>query len=245
MSLHLVPRNINVFYSCVMKVHLYFINFNDSFYLPFLARHYSYCNKVVMYDNYSTDNSADIAKQLGFEVRYFGKRGELNDQHYLDIKNHCWKESRGHADYVIVCDADEFLHADINSLTSSIPASDGFNMISESLPVQDVLEIKTGTPDPSYGKQIIFDPNRIQEINYVHGCHVNHAVGIITSHDRIKMLHYRMIGGVYRIINRHRVYLHRMSDFNHKHNMGHHYKHTDAAKKSEWAAIKSNATVVI
>ena len=228
-----------------MRVHLYFINFNDSFYLPFIARHYKFCERIVMYDNYSTDNSVDLAKSLGFEVRMFGRKGELNDQHYLDVKNHCWKESRGVANYVIVCDADEFLLADINTLTCSLPTAEGFNMISNTLPSQYMLEITTGTPDPSYAKQIIFDPNRITEINYVHGCHVNNAQGNITSGQTVKMLHYRMIGGVYRIINRHRVYLHRMSAFNHKHNMGHHYKHSDNQKKEEWATIMNNSRVVI
>ena len=63
--------------------------------LPFLKIHYgSFCNKIVMYDNYSTDGSVNFAKKLGFEVRTFGKKGELNDQYYLDVKNNCWKEEK-------------------------------------------------------------------------------------------------------------------------------------------------------
>jgi glycosyltransferase involved in cell wall biosynthesis len=227
------------------RFHLYFINFNDSYYLPFLAKHYAFCERITMFDNYSTDNSVELAKSLGFEVKYFGKQGELNDQHYLDVKNNCWKESRGHADYVIVCDADEFLFGDYNNVTCSLPMSDGYNMISNSLPKQNITEINTGTFDVNYGKQIMFCPNRIYEINYVHGCHVNKAVGDITSHNTMKMLHYRMIGGVYRIINRHRVYLQRMSQFNHKHNMGHHYKHSEAAKREEWNTLMAAAKIVI
>jgi hypothetical protein len=198
-----------------------------------------------MFDNYSTDNSVELAKSLRFEVKYFGKPGELNDQHYLDVKNNCWKDSRGHADYVIVCDADEFIWGDYTNVTCSIPKSIGYNMISNMLPKKEITEIKTGTFDVNYGKQIMFDPNRISEINYVHGCHKNNAVGNITSHDTMKMLHYRMIGGVYRIINRHRIYLQRMSQFNHKHNMGHHYKHSEAAKREEWNTLMSMAKTVI
>ncbi len=198
-----------------------------------------------MFDNYSSDNSVELAKSLGFEVRYFGKQGELNDQHYLDVKNNCWKESRGRADYVIVCDADEFLYGDYSRVTCSLPKSEGYNMISNTLPKSTITEIKTGTFDVNYGKQIMFDPNRISEINYVHGCHKNNAVGNITSHDTMKMLHYRMIGGVYRIINRHRIYLQRMSQFNHKHNMGHHYKHSEEQKRNEWNYLMSQSVEVI
>lgn len=198
-----------------------------------------------MFDNYSTDHSRELAVKLGFEVRMFGKQGELNDQHYLDVKNNCWKESRGRADYVIVCDADEFIWGDYTQLTCSLPASVGFNMISEKLPLHNITEIKTGSPDKSYSKQIMFNPNKIREINYVHGCHVNNAVGEITSHDTMQMLHYRMIGGVYRIINRHRIYLQRMSQFNHRHNMGHHYKNSESAKREEWNMLISKSTIVI
>jgi len=228
-----------------MTIHLYFINFNDSFYLPFIARHYKFCQRIIMYDNFSSDNSRELAIKLGFEVRTFGIQGVLNDQHYLEVKNNCWKESRGKCDYVIVCDADEFIFGDYTALTCSLPKSDGYNMISNSLPVTDITEIKTGSTDVNYGKQIIFDPNRIQEINYVHGCHVNHAVGNITSTDTIKMLHYRMIGGVYRIINRHRLYMLRMSEFNRKHRMGHHYMNADFEKKNEWEMLMGKSTVVI
>jgi hypothetical protein len=112
-----------------MKIHLYFINFNDSYYLPFIAKHYAFCEKIIMFDNYSTDHSVTLANKLGFEVRSFGKPGELNDQHYLDVKNNCWKESRGKADYVIVCDADEFIWGDYTKLTCSLPKSEGYNMI--------------------------------------------------------------------------------------------------------------------
>ena len=112
-----------------MRIVVYFINFNDSFYIPFLAKHYgAFCQKIIMYDNHSTDNSVAIAISLGIEVRLFGQFGQLNDQHYLDVKNHCWKEQRGHADYVIVVDADEFVC--IGNLIGSAPKVTGYDMMS-------------------------------------------------------------------------------------------------------------------
>jgi hypothetical protein len=193
-----------------------------------------------MYDNHSDDNSLELAKQLGFEVRTFGQRGQLNDQHYLDVKDNCWKECRGKGiDYVIVCDADEFIF--IDNPIGTAPIVTGYNMISESLPVNSVLEINTGEYSEGYSKQAIFNPDAIEEIKYVHGCHKNHIKGNITIDGNCRLLHYRQIGGVERIIQRHHVYKKRMSSFNKTHNMGWHYNHEDNQKRIEWDHLKSNA----
>jgi glycosyltransferase involved in cell wall biosynthesis len=224
-----------------MRLSLYFINWNDSFYLPFIKEHYGkFCQKIVMYDNHSTDNSVTLAKQLGFQVKTFGMRNHLNDQHYLDVKNHCWKEDRGKFDYVIVCDADEFLERPFN-LTGSCPEITGYNMISDSLPDNSVFEIKTGAEDIQYSKQIIFDPNKVQEINYVHGCHQNHKTGEITPGTPLKLFHYRMIGGFDRLYQKHYQYQLRMSEFNKKYRMGHHYLVDANQKKVEWDYLQSKA----
>jgi hypothetical protein len=237
LPLQLVQKHFNVFQ---MRIVCYFINWNDKYYLPFIKSHYEkFCQKIVMYDNYSTDGSDSLAAYLGMEVRNFGRRGELNDQHYLDVKNHCWKEERGKADYVIVCDADEFIIPD--DLRGSAPVVTGYNMISDSIPRNSLMEINTGSVDVGYSKQAIFDPDLISEINYVHGCHKNRMEGEITREGNCKLLHYRMIGGVERILERHQEYRNRMSKFNLKFNMGHHYLHEENAKRVEWDHLKSKA----
>lgn len=190
-----------------------------------------------MWDNYSGDDSVKIAKSLGMEVRTFGAMGQLNDQHYLDVKNNAWKEDKDF-DYVIVCDADEFLKGDVLSLTSSLPKVKGYNMVSDSL---DLQMIKTGYPDDNYSKRIIFDPKRINEINYVHGAHVCRPYGSVSEHDQLSLYHYRCIGGFDRLYDRHLLYQNRMSKFNRRHNMGHHYLVDKATKLNEWNAMKSMA----
>lgn len=226
------------------KIHVYFINYNDSFYIPFFHKHYSkFCEKIIMYDQRSTDNSREIAQSLGIEVRLFGNN-ELNDQNYLNVKNNCWKECRGKAiDYVIVVDVDEFVNVNYH-ITDPFPFVQGYNMISESLPVNDIFEVRTGEQSESYSKQAIFNPDFVEEINYVHGCHKNNAV--IPKADTkeiniVSLYHFRMIGGVDRIIERHAMYRNRMSAFNKTHNMGIHYHHADEAKRNEWNFLKSNA----
>src|SRR6185436_1882712 len=168
----------------------HFINWNDSFYLPFIKAHYGkFCQRIVMHDQYSTDASVHIAKFLGFEIRNFGSANQLNDQWYLDVKNNCWKEDRDTADYVIVCDADEFITPDI--LKGTAPKVRGFNMISDHLPEKDIFEIKTGEFSENYSKQAIFSPKYIDEINFVHGCHMNRMQGNIITDGFCRLFHFR------------------------------------------------------
>lgn len=225
-----------------MKIVCYFINFNDSYYIPLLAKHYGrFCEKIIMYDNYSTDNSVQVAKDLGIEVREFGLKGVLNDQHYLDIKNHCWKEQRDKGvDFVIVCDADEFVFPD--DARGTAPVVTGYNMISDLLPEKDIMEVKTGSYSESYSKQAIFNPDQVWEINYVHGCHKNYIKGNLKKEGKCRLLHYRQIGGIERLLDRHAAYRKRMSSFNRKHGMGIHYLHDDEAKRKEWDLLMQNAT---
>jgi hypothetical protein len=197
-----------------------------------------------MYDQSSTDKSVEIAQSLGIEVRKFGNN-TLNDQVYLDIKNRCWKECiEKDIDYVIVVDVDEFLVLPDN-LKSTLPVVQGYNMISESLPVNDIFEINTGSESIEYSKQAIFCPDDVTEINFVHGCHKNNVICnyqlVMESEKKCSLFHYRMIGGVQRIIDRHSAYRERMSEFNKKHKMGFHYFHSDEAKKEEWNYLKSKS----
>lgn len=236
-----------------MKITLYFIGWNDKFYLPFIKEHYGqFCNRIVYYDNYSTDGSPSIARRLGFEVRNFGFANRLDDQDYLNIKNHCWKEERtglSQAEYVIVCDSDEFLCPDI--LLGTAPIVVGYNLISEDLPVNKITEINTGRYSENYSKQVIFNPREITEINFRHGCHKNDIQGNVDRRGACRLLHYRQIGGVDRLIERHASYRPRLSKFNLKHNMGHHYGRPEfssdqintfnESKRVEWAELKSQA----
>jgi Glycosyl transferase family 2 len=228
-----------------LKIHCYFICWNEKFYIPFFHKHYSkFCEKIIMYDQHSTDGSAQLAESLGIEVRTFGNN-TLNDQVYLDVKNKCWKECRGEGiDYVIVVDVDEFLVLP-KFLNSTLPIVKGYNMISDSLPVYDMLDVNTGSESVEYSKQAIFSPNQVVEINYVHGCHKNNAICLTQliddSDSSCFLYHYRMIGGVERLIDRHKLYRERMSEFNKKFNMGFHYNHSDNAKYDEWNYLKSKA----
>lgn len=238
-----------------LKVFHYFINWNDSYYLPFIKRHYgSFCERIIMYDNYSTDHSVELASSLGMEVRQFGNPGELHDAEYIKVKDNCWKEARGQADFVIVCDADEFLaHPQLVEKLKkykkrgiTLPRTKGFDMISEDLPIDNIFEIKTGFRNSKFNKPIIFDPNLIEEINFNYGSHNHKPKGKISkSWGSLRLYHFRMIGGFDRLRIRHEEYLIRLSEFNRQKNFGKEYWMDEASKKKEWDSKMKKARTVI
>lgn len=226
-----------------MNVEAYVMCFNEEDTLPLTLSYYnSFCSKVVLLDNFSTDKSREIALlDFGCEVRLFGRQGVLDDREYTKLKNNVWKGSQ--ADFVIIVDADEILwHSDITTqlieakrLGFSILETYGWQVFSNDVPRESWLEITTGFHDPNYSKLCIFDPKKVKEINYVHGCHVAKPVydGCIMK-PNLTLFHYRNVGGVHRLIERHALYRERLSDWNKRFNAGHHYTYDDDRRKKEW-----------
>ncbi|HDY89095.1 MAG TPA: hypothetical protein ENH82_13395 [bacterium] len=223
-----------------MDVVAYAVCYNEAQLLPYYIRHYqSFCSKVVIYDNYSNDGSKQIARSMGAEVRLFGN-SQLDDREYLKIKNNCWKGSG--ADFIIVGDLDEFIyHPDIvnhlkwcKSKKIALPSIEGYNIYSEITPTtkgQIYEQIRTGFYDKNFSKQAIFSP-KIKEINFGFGCHTNRAKGV--KGGKMYLLHYRCIGGVQDMINRHRMYAMRMCDFNKQRKFGAHYFRNKEQLLKEW-----------
>lgn len=191
-----------------MTITAYFIGFNIQETIAFTIRHYQkFCHRIVYFDNFSTDNSRDIAKELGAEVHLFGRAGVLDDQAYVDLKNSCWKGDD--SDYVIVCDDDELVLCPPANTEATIFKTQGYGMFSEKMPQKEWTEILTGVPDSQYSKLAIFSPKKIKEIGYVYGCHGHQTKPhgtLFYSAITIPLLHYRTVGGVGRLIERYRMY---------------------------------------
>ena len=99
----------------MLKIETHLITWNRSDTIHLTVSHYLKLGRVIVYDNFSDDNTREICEALGAEVMMFGVAGVLSDQAYLDVKNKCWNNSD--ADYVIVCDDDEILyHEDLKFL---------------------------------------------------------------------------------------------------------------------------------
>ena len=86
-------------------VHYYILCWNEERILPQVLDHYSkFCQKMVVMDNESDDRSVEIIQSYpNAEVRTYQSNSQIRNDIYLEIKNNIWKESRGKADWVIVC----------------------------------------------------------------------------------------------------------------------------------------------
>ena len=113
-----------------------------------------------------------------------------------------------------------------------MPRVTGYNIYSDQFPKHDILEIKTGYRYPNFDKQIIFSPKI--DINFNFGCHYNKAKGHIVRGGDLKLLHYRCIGGLQRMIDRHKMYSKRMCAYNLQKGLGIHYLRTPEQLAKEW-----------
>lgn len=240
-----------------MIIHYYTICWNEEMILPFVLRYYSkFCNKMVFMDNESTDSSHEIIKSFdNTEIRTFKTNNQINDAAYLDIKNNIWKESRGIADWIIICDTDEILYHSnllfklemLKAKGVSIIKPYGYDMVAESFPTEDILEIKTGVKENRhFRKCIIFDPNKISEINFKTGCHKCKPEGNVKFYKKsdIKLLHYKNLGLSY-LVNRFNVFKSRLSQYNIDNKFGTHYLSEKEELEKKFNKLKRKATIVV
>jgi glycosyltransferase involved in cell wall biosynthesis len=229
-----------------MKIEAYILTWNESDIITLVIKHYQkFCDNVIIMDNYSTDNTCQIAESMGCEVRKFGTQF-FDDAENMKCKNNCWKGSD--ADWVIVCDADEvlLLNPQVPRAISleelgndykqpTIFQTYGWQIMSEEMPKDDLLEITNGYHFANYSKSIAFSPKHIQEINYNPGAHKCNPIGnVVWSDETLYLLHYKHIGGVQRTIKRYSEYKKRLSRNNIKNGWGIHYNRTIPSLKEEW-----------
>ncbi len=221
-------------------VHYYAVCWNEERMLPFVFRHYdAFVSRYVFFDNESTDHSQSIIlSHPDSHVNTFHTDG-FDDNVHNDIKNSCWKKSRGRADYVIVCDVDELLyHKDMQQMLAhalkyhiSFFRPEGWDMYSEHFPPSDFPLTETvskGVRSSGYGKCILFDPHRIVDINYEPGAHFCHPTGLIKTSecDGLKVLHYKNLGLDY-VMSRIRAYRKRLTEQIKEEGFAVHYTYTD------------------
>lgn len=216
-------------------VHYYAVCWNEEKILPFMFDYYGcFVDQFTIYDNCSSDRSSEIIlSHKNAQVITFTTEG-FNDNIHINIKNNCWKRSRGKADYVIVCDIDEFIfHKDIKEALAqleengySIVKPFGYNMYSRDYPAyipNQLLTdlVKQGVRVPMFDKCILFDPHALVEINYKPGAHECHPWGRVKKYrnEDFKLLHYKNIGLV-QLLERNQSYVMRLSKENIENNYG-------------------------
>ena len=222
-------------------VHAFFVCYNEQNILPHMLRYYSsFCDKITILDNNSTDNSVEIINSFpNTDVIPFNSDESFHDGVHIKLKNHVWKSSVGYADYVILGDTDEFLYhenmidflikAKENGVTLFKP--EGYHMIANPdliLEANDnILEkVKDGVRTPVLDKMMMFDCNKISEINYGFGCHHANPIGTIVLNNDLKMLHYKFLG-LKDYLYKNKIRAERLSGFNKENGFGLYYMYSD------------------
>lgn len=221
-----------------ITIEVYLLCFNEEKIILHTLNYYSkICSKIIIIDNQSTDDSLSLAsKYKNVEFRHLDSGNEFVEDRLTESRNNCWKEST--ADYVIVCDMDEFLY-DENLLKKLVLAKEqgivipmiiGYNMMSMDFPANyDKLiteQVKLGVKSSRFDKKIIFDPKKVKEINYRPGAHLSYPVfyenNVVDPLMELKLLHYKYLGKEY-LYKKHEGYVDRMSEISKEKRHGYEY----------------------
>jgi hypothetical protein len=219
-----------------MIIHAHILAWNEEMILPYTLDYYSLiCDKIFVYDNMSTDGSDAIyAKYPKVSVIKWSSNDEINEMNYVNIKSMAYRETSRDADWVIVCDCDEFLYSpmllevlEIYKITGvTVPKINGHDMVSATFPEYDggslIAKIRTGSD--VYGpmsKNIIFNPKL--DVSYGIGGHSFQAPGAVYSEAvNLKLLHYKFLGKDY-VKKLYIARAKRLSTWNKQHKFGEHY----------------------
>jgi glycosyltransferase involved in cell wall biosynthesis len=229
-----------------MKMTIYTITYNEEFMLPFFIRWYRErfpdC-EIVIYDNESTDKTQDIAIANKCQIISYNTNNQLSDNKYLQIKNHCWKNSK--TDWVLICDVDEFLEINPNMLNTNqtLFKSKGYNICNVDN-LTNINDIKHGIEAVQYDKVLCFNKSYIKEINYNHGCHTCNPVGdVVYSQNRPNLFHMKFINENL-LVEKYKNYASRLSKENIKYNWGFHYRKDETSIRDNFKNHLKSAKII-
>ena len=97
-----------------MKLFGVTFTYNESVMIPYVMKYLEHMgfDKLIVYDNQSTDNTVQLLKQYKFvEVRTLDTGGKKSNQEIVNIKNRVWREFKKEEDaWMFVSDFDEVLY---------------------------------------------------------------------------------------------------------------------------------------
>jgi glycosyltransferase involved in cell wall biosynthesis len=221
-----------------MNIEVFTLTYNNEKMLKYFLRHYStFCSKITVFDNQSTDNTVNVAKGYGAEVIEYDTNNTFDEATLVNICNSCWKGSG--ADWVIIVAVDEFVyHPEIIKVLERVNGTviylPFYNMFSDKFPEtegQIYDEVMMGTLAP-WGKALsLFRPTALTSTNYDPGGHGANPIGsiVIERNSGIKILHMSCLGKDY-IREHNRIGASRLSDQNKLNGWGCHYYQSE----EEW-----------
>lgn len=229
-----------------MNIELYTLCYNEIKIMPFVIQYWNNIKNAVddfhayVYDNGSNDGSVEYLKQYDWiTVEHFNSDG-FNDAVNRNIKNNVWKTSRErNVDFVIVCDFDECLYyPDIKyyfkclkekddtviqpiwceAFTTTFPKVTGELLHKH----QDVVFAINNDNPNNDSKSIVFNPNKIKEINYSVGAHTCCPTGDVHKDSTGFLIHLKHLSKDY-VDDRYGEYSKRLSQINKKMHWGFQY----------------------
>jgi glycosyltransferase involved in cell wall biosynthesis len=214
------------------------ICWNEELFLPYFLDYYSFADKIIIFDNFSTDRSIEIIKKYkNTEYTHYFTNESIRDDYYLFIKNELWKSYKNECDWIIIVDIDEIVYypLGLKELIKRLPKDiayvqcNGFEMF-----CSDFLnsrgntifeKCKTGKANDKHNKISIINTKLLSEINYLVGCHAANPVikGRALKDPAIKLLHYKFITPLPYLIHRYSIMAKRLSNYNKVNQFGFHY----------------------
>lgn len=216
-------------------VDVFAICYNEEHILQSFIDHYknNFNANITFYDNESNDNSVNIIRENECNLYSFPTDGKMDELTLIAIKNQCWKKST--ADFVIVCDADEFLEVLTDIEGCTMIKTRGFDMIGD-------IDSRLGVYNQLYSKYIMFSPKHIEQINYNPGCHTCNPIGKIIENETYALLLHRKYISEKHIINRYKKYSQRNSELNRNSGFCLHYdKNTENEVKHMFDELRNTA----
>jgi glycosyltransferase involved in cell wall biosynthesis len=158
-----------------MNIDVHITCWNEQAILPFTLQHYSsFCDRIYVHDNMSSDNSLFICNDFPkVTVKFWDsktEKGKFNDNEARHVKYTAYNEySKGKADWVILADCDELIyHPDIKGILKTYkdkgvnyPVIQGAQMTSHEFPKYESSSnltdiVKTGVLDDPFPPDEVF-----------------------------------------------------------------------------------------
>lgn len=242
-----------------MSVWVYTFAWNEEKMLPFFFRHYFDwlgAERITVFDNESTDRTAEICDadpRVKRDVYKTGnKHAELDAM--VGIRDECWKQARGKADFVVIVDCDEFVyHNDMPAFLgevllsrTSIARATGYDMVSQAFPAPGVhlpYVVRTGIQTPTYSKPCLLLPDRVKHVSFAAGAHnarVNSNGYLPLASAGLRLLHYPRLGWPF-YVERMMARKERANARDSAHGLLVHYQRPEAAMRAEFDHVALNA----
>lgn len=238
-----------------VKIEVFTLCWNEMAILPFAVDYWArFASHVTVYDNGSDDGSVEFLQKFPdwITVHHFDTEGHKDNTAHMVLKNKMWKEARGRADLVCVCDLDEFLIIRGDAAIRMVKAGgticepNWYELVSETVPeykegrLLHQLRPCAAMPlrcdrMPHISKAVLFDPNYIDEINYGPGSHCCKPKGRVRWFGGdIYVLHVNNSLSLKYKLNRYRLQAARRSASDRHNGYGKHYTRSDGEILKDW-----------